>query len=107
VPVIGVTAEYGQYLVNIAGCQTCHGAELAGGKDPDPAAPSAPNLTPGGELNVWSEADFIQVLRTGITPTGRQLSDYMPWKSFGKMSDDELRAIWLYLESLPALETAN
>jgi hypothetical protein len=28
----------------------------------------------------------------------------MPWKYFGKMSDDELKALWMYLQSLPALE---
>jgi len=28
----------------------------------------------------------------------------MPWKYFGKMTDDELKALWMYLHSLPALE---
>jgi hypothetical protein len=28
----------------------------------------------------------------------------MPWKAFGQMTDEELRAVWLYLWSLPALE---
>jgi hypothetical protein len=28
----------------------------------------------------------------------------MPWQSMGKMSDDELRAIWLFLKSLPPIE---
>jgi len=27
----------------------------------------------------------------------------MPWKYYGQMSDEELKAIWLYLQSLPAL----
>jgi hypothetical protein len=26
----------------------------------------------------------------------------MPWKTFGKMTDDELKAVWMYLQSLPA-----
>jgi hypothetical protein len=25
----------------------------------------------------------------------------MPWQSMGKMTDDELKAIWLYLKTLP------
>jgi len=27
----------------------------------------------------------------------------MPWPCFGQMTDDELKALWLYLQSLPAL----
>jgi len=62
------------------------------------------NLTPGGELGFWSEDDFFATLRTGVTPSGRQLIEVMPWKYFGQMTDEELRALWLYLQSLPALE---
>ena len=36
-------------------------------------------------------------------PSGHRLIDAMPWKYFGRMTDDELRALWLYLRSLPAL----
>ena len=63
-----------------------------------------PNLTPGSEVAFWSEEEFIATLRTGITPGGHQLNDFMPWKYFWQMTDDELRAVWLYLQSLPALE---
>lgn len=106
-PQPAVTAEYGSYLVDINGCRGCHGAQLAGGKTPDPKSPLAPNLTPGGELNAWSESDFIQALRTGITLSGHELAPaFMPWKYKGRMTDAELQAIWVYLESLPALPTS-
>ena len=102
----GVTVEYGRYLGNSAGCTGCHGPGLSGG--PIPAAPPdwppALNLTPSGELAGWSEANFIQALRTGITPDGRQLSDHMPWKAYRNMTDDELKAIWLFVKSAPARE---
>jgi mono/diheme cytochrome c family protein len=105
-PVEGVTPEYGHYLVNIAACSECHAANLAGispaeGEDgPSPG----PNLTPGGELGSWTEADFINTIRTGQTPSGRRLdSEQMPWATFSQMSDTELQAIWAYLHSLPAL----
>ena len=62
-----------------------------------------PNLTPGGELGFWSEEDFIATLRTGVTPGGKQLRSEMPWKYFGQMTDEELKAVWMYLRSLPAL----
>ena len=63
-----------------------------------------PNLTTGGEVAFWSEEEFIATMRTGVTPGGHQLNEYMPWKYFGQMTDDELKAVWLYLQSLPALE---
>ncbi len=107
-PEPGVTAAYGGYLVNIGGCRDCHGAQMAGGKPSAPGSPLAPNLTPGGELRAWSEADFARTLRTGVTPSGDQLENtFMPWKSKGKMTDDELQAVWMYLQSLPALPTST
>ena len=105
-PEVAVTAEYGQYLTQIAICGECHGANLAGivlaeGED---GPPEGPNLTPGGELGGWSEADFINTLRTGQTPDGKQLDpEQMPFPSYSLMSDMELQAIWAYLSSLPAL----
>jgi cytochrome c553 len=102
-PEPGVTVAYGEYLAYT--CKECHGENLNGKPfgPPGQEVPT-PNLTPGGEPGSWSEQDFINTLRTGTTPSGRLLKEDMPWKYFGKMSDDELRALWLYLQSLPALE---
>ena len=97
----GITVAYGEYLVQAGQCRTCHGPDLTGGKDPDPNAPPAPDLTTTGELPAWEENGFIQMFRTGKTPTGRQINSFMPWKEIGQMTDDELRAMWLYLQSLP------
>lgn len=103
-PELGANEAYGQYLAGL--CTGCHGANLAGGQPSNPESPPAPNLTPGGELQGWTEADFITAMRTGITPTGRQLNPlFMPWESVGKLDDDELRGLWLYLESLPPQPT--
>lgn len=103
----GVTQAYGDYLVRTGQCRTCHGPVLAGGKDPDPNALPAPDLTRGGELSGWSEEEFITALRSGITPDGRPLNPSMPWKYIGQMTDEELKAIWLYLQSLPARVSAK
>jgi hypothetical protein len=66
--------------------------------------PPGPNLTPGGELGNWSEADFMAALRSGQTPSGKTLDpEQMPWTSFSNMTDSELQAIWAYLSTLPAL----
>ena len=104
----GVTAPYGEYLVSVSGCRDCHGAQLAGGKSGKPGAIDAPNLTPGGELSAWTDAQFISTIRTGIAPSGHALNpDEMPWKDFNNYSDDELHAIFMYLQSLPELATVK
>lgn len=102
-PQPGRTVAYGRYLTAISTCRDCHGANLSGGPIDEPGAPPAPNLTPAGELKGWSEADFIRTLRTGIRPTGVQLREPMPWQIAAQMADDELSAIYRYLQSLPAL----
>lgn len=107
-PAVGVSVEYGEYLVNSHGCKSCHGEALSGKQPPEPGAPLAPNLTPGGELAAWTDADFISTMRTGVTPGGTELdAAYMPWQGLGKMTDDELKAVWMYLQALPALETTE
>ena len=107
-PPKGVTVEYGEYLVDANGCRSCHGHELSGGKSGDPDSPLGPNLTPGGAPGSWSEAEFLNTMRTGATPDGEQLNPgFMPWPFLGRMTDDELSAIWLYLQAQPALETTT
>lgn len=100
------TIEYGNYLSLVAGCHGCHGPGLSGGKIPagDPSWGPAANLTPSGNLGKWTEAEFRQTLRTGKRSDGTPLKDPMPWKVIGRMSDDELHALWLYLRSVPARE---
>lgn len=95
-PSPGVTVAYGNYLADTFGCRTCHGPQLAGGKDPDPEAPPGPNLTPGGNLAQWDEQAFLTAIRT------RQ-SKWMAFEALNHMTDAELQAIWRYLQSLPAL----
>jgi cytochrome c553 len=108
-PEQGVTAAYGKYLAGL--CTLCHGPGFSGGPIPGtpPSDPPALNLTPRGELKGWTFEDFLTAMRTGVTPSGRQLRDeYMPYKSlFGDMTDEEWHAIWLYLQSLPPKEFGN
>jgi mono/diheme cytochrome c family protein len=104
-PAAGVTTEYGGYLVTLGDCRVCHGEELAGGVYPDPSVTLiTPNLTPGGELGFWTEEQFLATIQTGVTPSGHELNpELMPIKEVGNLTDDELKAIWLYLQSLPKL----
>ncbi len=63
------------------------------------------NLTPdkvtGLRSGVWTEALFIKALRTGKhMGTSRDILPPMPWDFYGKLSDDDLRAIWAYLGTI-------
>jgi mono/diheme cytochrome c family protein len=101
-PEPGVTAEYGEYLAQT--CALCHGFNFNGRTIREGGnVYVALNLTRGGEMIGWSEEQFITTMRTGVTPGGKQLIDFMPWKYFGQMTDDELKAVWMYLQSLPPL----
>lgn len=92
-PQPGLTRAYGQYLARV--CAACHESDYTGG--------FAPDLTSGGNLATWAEEDFIRTVRSGTTPDGRILNaNDMPWVSIGRSTDDELKAIWLFLGSLPA-----
>lgn len=103
-PEIGANEAYGSYITT-ALCKGCHGKDLAGQRF-DPTAPPAPNLTQGGRLEIYSEEDFINALRTGFTPYETELNgEFMPWRSFSNFYDDELKGIWMFLQSLPAKES--
>ena len=102
-PAPGVSVAYGKYLATIGGCTGCHGPSLSGGAGGKPGAKPASNLTRGG-IGEWTEADFFRALREGKRPNGTPLSDDMPWKATGMMTDDEIRAVWMYLRSVPAKE---
>lgn len=101
------TEEYGKYLADISGCRGCHGLNLSGGRVAGPpGTPLTTNLTPTG-LGSWTEKQFFQVLREGKRPDGTSISDFMPWRSIGKMTNDEIHAIWLYLKTVPPMPTGN
>jgi mono/diheme cytochrome c family protein len=108
-PEPGVTAEYGEYLS--LSCKVCHGLTLSGGEIPGfPVEwPAPPNLTSGkgSRLPTWGEEGFIVIMHTGEKHGRRINSNYMPWKSYRYMTDDELRAVYTYLMSLPPKDFGN
>lgn len=102
----GVTVEYGQYLADIGGCRGCHGKDLAGAAEGEgPGMPPPANLTPAGELKNWTEEQFFHSIRTGIRPNGQAIRAPMPWALTGQSTDDELRALWMYIKQVPAKPT--
>lgn len=66
----------------------------------------AMNLTPDKEtgLGSWTEQMFIDAIRKGKHQgTGRPILPPMPWNWYMNMSDEDLKAVFAYLQSLPPI----
>lgn len=64
------------------------------------------NLTPDPEtgLGKWTEEMFVTALRTGRHQgKGRPILPPMPWPFYRSLSDEDLRAVFAYLQSLPPM----
>jgi hypothetical protein len=46
------------------------------------------------------------VLRTGIRGNGEPLRPLMPWEWYRQLTDDDLKAIFAYLRTLPPISNA-
>jgi mono/diheme cytochrome c family protein len=108
VPPAGPTAEYGKYLATIGSCTGCHGPTLSGGPIPGmpPDARPAANLTPEG-IGHYTEADFFTALRTGKRPGGAPIDTLMPYRFTREMTDDDIRALYLFLKTVPRKPFGN
>ena len=99
----GVTLEHGKYVANM--CIGCHGEKLVGGRIPGgpPDWPPASRLVPG-EGSVMPRYEkpeaFVTLFRTGKRADGSAVQ-VMPFDSFKHMSEVDVRALHLFLKSLP------
>ena len=121
-PPITDKVAYGRYLTTAAvECYACHSADFKtmdmlvpentvgyfGGGNPlldeeGNVIPSA-NLTPHATgLADWTYEEFSRTLRTGLRPDGTGVSTAMP--KFPQFSDQEIEAIWAYLQTLPPID---
>ncbi len=69
----------------------------------------ARNLTPDKEtgLGDWTEQNFIDTIRTGKRMgKGRPVLPPMPLPAISQYTDEELKAIFAYLQSIPAIKNA-
>ena len=72
----------------------------------------ASNLTPDDAtgLGLWKEEDFVRAMRTGKhrgAESGRPILPPMPWSNISAhLSDDDLKAVFAYLKSVPALKNS-
>ncbi|WP_245933205.1 c-type cytochrome [Caballeronia novacaledonica] len=100
----------GAYLAKAADCAGCHTA-LPKDRDPLPKslaggqAVNSPfgtiwstNITPDPQHGIgkYTYQDFARALREGVAPGGKRLYPAMPYPSFSKIADDDMRALYAY-----------
>ena len=64
----------------------------------------AANLTPDQNtgMGIWTEDMFVRAMRSGKhMGTSRQIQPPMPWMWIGKATEDDLKAVYAYLRSIP------
>ena len=69
----------------------------------------ASNLTPDPATGIgmrYTEAKFIQTMRTGKKPEGVALLPPMPVDVYVNMKDDDLKAIYAYLKTIKPIRNA-
>jgi mono/diheme cytochrome c family protein len=110
------TPAYGKYLAySVAQCYSCHternnmgqfiSQPFAGGSkwEYENATYISPNLTPHdstGRIAKWNEQTFIQRFRAGKVLENSP----MPWDGYQHMSDNDLKALYRFLKSLPGVK---
>lgn len=113
---------YGKYMITAAGCIDCHtkaekgkliaGTEFGGGREfpfPDGSFVRSPNITPDKVTGIgkWENDDFLDLFRKNsdsITLNKKlepeKVNTVMPWAMYGKMTDEDLTAIFEYLKTV-------
>lgn len=116
-PDLSTPVSRGKYLVTVAGCSDCHtpqkngqpipGLEFAGGfelKGPWGTVASA-NITPDASgISYYDENLFVETIRTGYLKGARKLNQIMPWSKFRNMTDEDLKAIFAYLQTFQPVQ---
>ncbi|MDP4114656.1 MAG: cytochrome C [Bacteroidota bacterium] len=113
--------EYGKYLANIASCKYCHSPFSKGrtikGKEFIGTRPFivngktiySPNITPDNRTGIGnlSAEKFIRLFKKYDAASIKNNSDclncIMPWVIFSGMTETDLKSIYSYLKTLPAI----
>jgi hypothetical protein len=64
------------------------------------------NLTPDQNtgIGIWTEDMFVKAIKTGKhMGTSRPILPPMPWEAYGNLPEADLKAIFAYLKSIPAI----
>jgi len=104
----------GKEMFYAGGCASCHAVpkqedktRLGGGLALGSPFGTfyVPNISsdPKDGIGGWSEAQFITAMVKGTSPTGEHLFPALPYTSYQRMSFDDLRDLFAYLKTLPAV----
>lgn len=108
--------ERGEYVARLADCVACHStpdsAPFAGGLEMATPLGSiyATNITPDPKTGIgsYSLADFDRAVRHGVTPDGTRLYPAMPYPSYVKLSDEDVRALYaFFMDGVEPVEAQN
>lgn len=111
IPADSASLAQGHHLVNIKGCNDCHGPDL-GGKvvvdDPGLGYLTAPNITRGkggllSRYQHYTDADYVRAIKHGLGKDNRSLK-LMPSYEYNPLSQRDLGALIAYLKSVPPVD---
>ena len=96
--------QRGEYVARLSDCVACHStpksAPFAGGLEMATPMGSiyATNITPDKQTGIgnYSLADFDRAIRSGVAADGHRLYPAMPYPSYAKLSDDDVRALYAF-----------
>ncbi|NWE37635.1 c-type cytochrome, partial [Pseudomonas gingeri] len=106
----------GEYVARLSDCVACHSvpnsAPFSGGLEMATPLGSihATNVTPDPETGIgrYSLADFDRAVRHGVAPGGRRLYPAMPYPSYAKLSDDDVKALYaFFMKGVAPVRQAN
>jgi mono/diheme cytochrome c family protein len=110
-PFVTPNPAHGEVIFNAGGCASCHAVpnqpdrlRLGGGL----AIPSpfgtfyAPNISPdrADGIGGWSENDFVNAVKRGISPEGTHYFPAFPYPSYAHATIQDVRDLFAYLKTL-------
>jgi thiosulfate dehydrogenase len=104
-PPDGDAVNRGEYVARLGDCGACHTAAndqpFAGGKEINTpfGVIHSTNITPDASTGIGSYTfeQFERAMREGVAADGRNLYPVMPYPSFAKMNEQDMRALYAYL----------
>jgi alcohol dehydrogenase (quinone), cytochrome c subunit len=96
----------GEYIARAGDCVACHtapktGKAFAGGYPLGTplGVVYSTNITPDKATGIgaWSYDDFAKLMRSGITREGHAVYPAMPYPSYARVTDADMRALYTYL----------
>lgn len=63
------------------------------------------NITPDADTGIgnWTGEQFLNSMRRGVRPDGEHLYPVFPYTAFTKVTDEDVAALYAYLQSIPAI----